>query len=162
MESLWLPVARQYPDSIGIMYPYVFPQDTDLPIDYDIPAHCTLIYLGEIKETGIRMEQITSVLRDVEFNPTGIVDVDGLELFGKDNDVLVMTLKSSDLDENFQKVSEALSSVGIENASSFSDYNPHITLNESYKGPTIGFTLPTTIGLGTPELWYGEDRFPLG
>lgn len=155
-------MANQYPDSIGIMYPYVFPQDTDLPIDYDIPAHCTLMYLGEIQETGIRMEQITKALEGIEFEPTGIVDVDGLELFGQDKNVLVMTLKSSDLEENFRKVSEALSEVGIENASSFPDYNPHITLNESYKGPTIGFTLPTTVGLGSPELWYGDGRFPLG
>lgn len=155
-------MANQYPDSIGIMYPYVFPQDTDLPIDYDIPAHCTLIYLGEISETGIRIEHVTNALKGIEFNHTGIVDVQGLELFGEDSNILVMTLNSSDLTENFEKVSKALSDVGIENASSFPDYKPHITLNENYKGPTIGFTLPTTVGLGSPELWYGGSRFPLG
>ena len=155
-------MAKEYPDSIGIMYPYVFPQDTDLPIDYDIPAHCTLMYLGEISETGLTPEQIIEPLRSVNFESTGIVDVDKLELFGEENNVLVMTLKSSALDSNFQQVSEVLSAVGIPNASSFPDYRPHITLNENYKGPTIGFTLPTTIGLGDPELWFGDGRLPIG
>lgn len=147
-------MAEKYPTSMGIMYPYVFPQNTDLPIDYDIEAHCTLMYLGDINDSDLTPESILESLKDIEFNPTGIVDVDKLELFGPENNVLVMTLNSSDLQENFDKVSKVL-----ENASSYSEYRPHITLNENYTGPTLGYTLPTTVGLGYPELWYGDERF---
>lgn len=147
-----------YPDSICIAYPYVFPQDTDLPIDYSIEAHCTLIYLGEIQEANFTKEDLRHVLDSWTFEGLGIVDVSGLALFGPNKDVLVMTLDSSVLMDYFEEIAHDLSLRGIENKSSFPDYNPHITLNEAYHGPTVGFTLPTTVGLGAPEVWWGDER----
>lgn len=151
-------MANDYADSICIAYPYVFPQDTDLPIDYEIEAHCTLIYLGEVDSISFTKEDLRTVLDEHTFEDLGIVDVSGLELFGPDKNVLVMTLDSSKLQEYFQSISSALEAQGIENASPYPDYRPHITLNEAYHGPTIGFTLPTTVGLGQPVVWWGDDR----
>lgn len=152
--------VNNYDDSICIAYPYVFPQDTDLPIDYEIEAHCTLIYLGVFSdaEGKFGMEDLRRVLDSVSFEDLGIIDVEGLELFGFDMDVLVMSLNSSKLQEYFAIVASKLADMGIENKSSFPTYNPHITLNENYHGPTIGFTLPTTVGLGQPEVWWGDQR----
>lgn len=151
-------MANDYSDSVCVAYPYVFPQDTNLPIDYDMEAHSTVIYLGDVDNIKASKEEVLKALSSVSYNPTGIVDVSGLELFGPESNILVMTLDSSDLTENFGKVSEALGSIGVENASSFPDYKPHVTLNEDYHGPTIGFSLPTTIGLGEPELWWGSEK----
>lgn len=146
----------EYSDDAGIMYPAVFPQNTDLPIDYEIDAHSTLMYLGD--KNDLDFETLVSALKPLEFEDVGIVDVDGLSLFGEDGEVLVMRLKSGNLDSNFQMVEDALRSVGVENASEF-DYNPHITLSYEYYGPTEGFTqIPTTVGLGKPQLWWGDDR----
>lgn len=148
----------KYPGSICIAYPYVFPQDTDLPIDYTIEAHCTLIYLGEIQNANFNQSDLLKVLYDVGTLDLGIIDVSGLALFGENKDVLVMTLNSEKLHDHFDVISHDLSLLGIENQSSFPDYNPHITLNENYHGPTVGFTLPTTVGLGQPEIWWGDER----
>lgn len=152
--------VNDYDDSICIAYPYVFPQDTNLPIDYEIEAHCTLIYLGDFAdaEGQFNKDDLQRVLDLISFEDLGIIDVEGLELFGRDKDVLVMTLNSSKLQEYFNIVASKLDDMGIENKSSFPGYNPHITLNENYHGPTIGFTLPTTVGLGKPIVWWGDDR----
>lgn len=144
-------------EGICIAYPYVFPRDSDLPIDYSIPAHCTLIYLGYVDEVDFSKEDVLDSVRGMSFGDTGIVDVDGLELFGPESDILVMRLNSSVLMDNFETVRDELAENGIENASSFPDYNPHITLAENYHGPTIGYTLPTTVGLAKPQLWWGEE-----
>lgn len=144
-------------EGICIAYPYVFPQDTDLPIDYSIPAHCTLIYLGYTAEVDFTPDDVLNSIRGLDFGDLGIVDVDGLALFGTESEVLVMKLKSSHLVDNFELVRDRLAEKGIQNASSFPDYMPHITLNNDYHGPTIGYTLPTTVGLGRPQLWWGEE-----
>ena len=148
-------------NTVWIGYPYVYPQDTDLPIDYNLEAHCTLMFLGESGTIGVTLDELRNYLSGLSFEDTGIVDVDGLALFGVDSDVLVMKLKSSALIDNFEMVRDRLAKVGVENASSFPDYSPHITLTENYHGPTIGYTLPTTVGLGKPQLWWGEEVFDL-
>lgn len=150
--------VNDYSGSICIAYPYVFPQETNLPIDYEIEPHCTLIYLGDVSEASFTMQDLRAVLDNHTFEDLGIIDVSGLALFGQDSDVLVMTLNSSHLTEYFDKVATDLLRLGIENKSSFPGYNPHITLNEDYHGPTIGFDLPTTVGLGQPYVWWGDDR----
>lgn len=144
-------------EGICIAYPYVFPQETDLPIDYTIRAHCTLIYLGYTGEVDFSKEDVLNSIRGLDFGDLGIVDVDGLALFGPESDILVMKLKSSVLLDNLQVVSDRLLEKGIKNASSYPEYNPHITLTKNYHGPTIGYTLPTTVGLGAPYLWWGEE-----
>lgn len=151
-------MSDPYAKSIAIVYPTVFPEATELPIDRSIDAHCTLMYLGEIGEVSFTKDDLQEVLSRFTFEDLGIVDVDGLTLFGKDKDVLVMLLKSSVLEENHAMISAALHEKGIESASYFTDYKPHVTLNEKYHGPTVGYELPTTIGLGSPVVWWGDDR----
>ena len=147
--------------SVGIVYPYVYPQGVDFPTRGNDP-HCTLIYLGPLSDVDFTQEDVLLSLSGLDFGDIGIVDVDGLDLFGQDKDILVMRLKSSVLVDNFEAVRGRLAEKGIENASSFPDYSPHITLTEHYHGPTIGYTLPTTVGLGRPQLWWGEEVFDLG
>lgn len=143
-------------DSVSIVYPYVFPQDTKLPIDYDLKPHSTIVFLGKVSDFEFSQETVLDSLRGLELKDTGIVDVSGLALFGPENDVLVMTLKSQNLLDNHQVVCDRLAEQGIKSASDF-DYSPHVTLTNGYHGPTVGYDLPTTIGLGFPVLWW-EDQ----
>ena len=145
-----------FDSSVMIAYPYVFPQNTELPIDFNIDAHSTIMWLGEIDDVDASKEDILSALSSIEFEDVGIVDVGELALFGEDKDNLVMLLNSSNLETNYDRVASVLSRIGVYNASEYS-YNPHITLNYSYQGPTVGFDLPTTVGLGTPKLWWGTE-----
>lgn len=148
--------------SVMIAYPYVFPQNSDLPIDQDIDAHSTIMWLGDNYEAlGVSKEDIIAALSTIEFEDVGIVDVDELALFGEDKEVLVMLLNSSNLVTNFHRVENVLARIGIQNASEF-DYNPHISLNYNYSGPTVGFDLPTTVGLGQPKLWWGTEVLDIG
>lgn len=148
-------------NTVLLEYPFVFPQDTDLPIDYDLHPHSTLIFLGESATIGTTLDELRSGLSGLQFEDTGIVDVDGLALFGENKDVLVMKLNSSNLLDNYQVASDRIEELGLKNASAFSEYSPHVTLANNYHGPTIGYTLPTTVGLGRPIIRWNDESFDI-
>lgn len=139
-----------YPDSIGVMY----------PADFNVPdAHCTVIYLGEMQDAEFTKEDLVLAMKRLALKAPGEVKVLGYDLFGKENDILVIRLDDSLLKENFDKVQRTLAKIGAENKSSFPDYNPHVTVKEHFKGDIRGMVdPPEIITLGAPEIWWGDEH----
>lgn len=145
----------EYPTSIGIMFPSSWPTNLD-------DAHCTLIYLGDMKKATFSREDIEIVIQRLDKRAPENVIITGLELFGPDNNVLVATLDVIKLQPIRTSFEVTLAKIGVENASEYKDYKPHVTISENFSGSLEDakkeFKLPRTLFLGAPKLWWGNEH----
>lgn len=159
-------IEEKYRESICIVYPATAPaEEHNLPIDREINCHVTVSFLGDIPTLNeeFSKDDIVTVLRSIDWEVEIEAGVKSLELFGPNNDFLVMTLESLALQKNRVKVSEALKNAGIPNMDKYSDYRPHITLMHDYEGELpVPEAMPSGVQLGTPTLWWGTEVIPLG
>lgn len=137
--------ASDYPDSIGIMYPVDWPTD-------DPQAHCTLFYLGEQQDANFTAQDLFDALDEADLEAPGDVPTAGLELFGEEQDTPVALLDSLLLRFQKKSLGRVLKEKGIEDASSFPQYRPHVTLMNA------DAEIPPTINLGAPQVWWGNER----
>lgn len=156
-------VEEKYAQTIAIVYPAVAPSEVyNLPTDPNIRTHVTLNTLGEMTEIGFTKDQVISALQAIEWSPIDDIEVKGLELFGPENDFLVLEIDSPSLQRNWKLVTESLNSSGIQTLDKYPSYRPHITLMEAYKAelPIPAF-LPSVIKVGFPQLWWGNETILL-
>lgn len=85
-------------------------------------AHLTVLYTGPLDKD--RTDAVKSILST--FAPINIwVERKGIELFGPENNIPVVTVYTS---ETLINLRQKLLDYGIPNASKFKEWNPHITL----------------------------------
>lgn len=137
--------TSEHDNSIGIMYPVDWPTD-------DPEAHCTLFYLGEIQDVDFTTQDLLDALSEADLSAPGPVPTAGLEMFGENKDIPVALLDSLLLRTQKRSLKYILDAKGIEDASSFSGYRPHITLMD----PNV--EIPATVTLGAPQVWWGNER----
>ena len=137
--------SDDHSDDIAIVYP------SDWPVD-DPEAHCTIMYLGAISEANYTKQDLEEAIRKSEIKAPGATPTIGLEMFGEDKDIPVIRLKSLLVSIQKKQLQIMLLSKGIEDASSFPDYKPHVTVSE----PNV--EIPTTVSLGAPAVWWGDER----
>ena len=142
--------------SVFVGYDLTFPTGYD-HFDYSIDLHSTIIYLGEDLTTDQR-PVILDALDKVSLHKVTSLDVLDYRLFGEDSDVLVMRVFHEELIGNFNKITDALKSVDVHNASEF-PYNPHVTVDYNYYGPTEGLKKPETIAVSGIKLWWGTETY---
>jgi len=96
--------------------------------------HITLIYLGKIKDLENKKDKILKVLENFASKNSYIKGkIDGYDCFepseSSNNKIpLYAVYKSNNIIEIRNKLLEELKTIGVENASDFKDYKPHITL----------------------------------
>lgn len=132
-----------------IVWPAMFPLIDD--------GHCTILYLGEVEDISAAPEDVYTALPNLSF--PGRVAVTGFEVFGSDEKVWVALLDTETLAPLQAEIVEALKEIGVENASEFKDYRPHVTL-APYENDEQDFSHYTFFVLGTPKLWWEGERFP--
>jgi len=141
----------EYDDYAAIVMPSIWPYDKD-------DSHCTMLALGEIPELQYGPLDVVGVVSARMLLPDRVVDVktDGIQFFGEDADVAVMTLEKHpilmDLNEEFKATFDW---AGLEYGKTFPDYKPHITLGEDKSG-----RMPM-VDLYRPELWWGDAHYKL-
>lgn len=137
----------EYDGNVALVYPAA--------LDFK-EAHVTIIFLGTISEhlAGRSASEIVNALQTVpELDQYLGVRTTEQVFFGENEDIPVMLVENPFLHHNRSVVEELLFDIGVENASSFTEYKPHITLpDEDYK-------LPNVVVLGPPVLWWGDDWF---
>jgi 2'-5' RNA ligase len=156
-------VEDKYAQTIAIVYPAIAPSDAyNLPTDRAIKTHVTVSLLGEISEAEFSKEDLIITLRNIEWETVEAAEVEKLELFGINNDFLVLLLNSPSLQNNWKRVNEALTTAGITSLDKYPTYRPHITLMENFEDtlPTPS-PLPPVVKVGFPELWWGNEAIPL-
>lgn len=137
--------SGEHDQSIGIMYPVNWPTD-------DPEAHCTLFYLGEMPDISFTQHDLIDALEEANLEAPGEVPTAGLELFGPEKDIPVVRLDSLLLRTQKAALGYILRGYGVKDASSFPDYQPHVTLVNPQK------EIPTTINLAAPQIWWGNER----
>lgn len=139
----------EYSETAVIVFPSNYPKNVD-------DAHCTLIYLGRIPDLSYTKEDVMSVLDRLKIKAPGEIETKDLEYFGKDKDVLVLTLDSSRLLQIRSSMERALAKIGAENASEFKEYKPHVSLGTKEDEKNY-ISIPDTAYLESPQLWWGND-----
>lgn len=136
----------EYSESVGIMYPANWPEDKD-------DAHCTLIYLGDKEDVNASKKDVVNLLKGLSLMAPGEVRVASTSFFGESRDIPVVLLDSSLL--HLQRViveKQLKDQLGVVNGSQFTTYQPHVTVESNRD-----YILPTTITLGKPQLWWGDE-----
>lgn len=155
-------IEDKYAESIAIMFPVVVPSNHTMPVDPEINSHCTVTYLGEIPDVNYNPSDIIRMLKDLPNVNAKEISTEHFELFGVENDFLVLLLDASPLREIQAQVLSILRENGIESADRYPDYRPHITIREGYVGGLESLNdvlLPPTVTLGIPMLWWGNERY---
>lgn len=135
----------EFKESVAVVYPSNWPPD-------DSNAHCTVVYMGEIPELEFEREDLVKALKFAGLRAPGWAFTTGVEQFGKDKDITVVTLQSFALQVQYSLFKKAMASCGIEYVEKWPEYKPHVTVKE----PGQGF--PQSVRLGAPTVWWGEDR----
>lgn len=148
-------------DHIAIVFPVTSAVPTDFNIQEGVEAHCTLIYLGKVSEATFTKEDVQSVLDRMQISAPGEVSTLSLELFGPEQDALVITLDDTRLVDIRNSIEKSLSEVGSGNASEYADYRPHVTLDAktdlTLDMAMESIEIPMTVTLDSPELWWGDE-----
>ena len=138
-----MPVS-DFSQSISVVFPASWPDRED--------AHCTIMYLGEIPDVSFTKAQLLAAVQPVAPGTYLAADTAGVEMFGPDNDIPVVPLQHPLLDVIHKMMTIELLSVGIESASEFTEYRPHVTITDA------DTDIPSIIILGPPVVWWGLDH----
>lgn len=131
---------------IAIVWPAWFLGSTDPEL------HCTALFLGNTETTTFSRADIEAVLRWEGADP-GATKVTGLALFGKDNNIPVLTIDSDVLRIEQAWLTRELDMYGITSPSEF-PFNPHVTIAKEDAKPYF----PHYVQLESPVLWWGDSR----
>ena len=129
--------------------------------EIDTGAHVTVLYCGEDLKLKLPPWTYLKMLRGLAEAP-GAVAVTGTEVFGEgDNRVWVATLDDTELGPLRADIKRFCYDIlGFQDASSYPDYRPHVTLGpwtEGSEAPEV----PESFDLGALEFWIGNDHHTL-
>lgn len=136
-------------DSAVIAYPASWPSDLST-------SHVTLLYLGSIAEANFTKDEVISTLAHVDLDMFFYVKTTGLDLFGPEKDIIVVRVDHPMLHSQREAVEAKLAAVGINNASEFKEYKPHITIRPEHKQ-----YIPARVLLSPPYLYWGDEQIAL-
>jgi 2'-5' RNA ligase len=131
---------------IAIVWPAWFPGSTDPEL------HCTALFLGDTESTTFSRDLIERVVASDSVMP-GECRVTGQALFGREQNVPVLTIASRVLMIAQEWMTRELEMFGIYSPSEFG-FSPHVTVakeSEIWK-------LPAYVHLQAPVLWWGDER----
>lgn len=139
----------------SIMYPAAWPTDVDDP-------HCTLISFGDnIEALDFGPIDIIGALTDIVwFDGRGTLEANtkgSLSMFGPEQNVPVVELIDPILHAHSDDVRADLRASSITWDQTYPDYRPHVSVGPS----SVSETVPSTITLARPQLWWGDERFNL-
>lgn len=138
-----------YPNSVTLMW----------PVNGSNELHVTVEYLGEKENVKVRPVWIITAIEDYISAPGEVLTL-GTEIFGEGEDrVWVALVDDSDLAPLQASVVQTLQEeFGIENASSYPQYRPHVTVAKYVEGSEPP-EIPDVYTLGEMELWSGDSHF---
>lgn len=131
---------------IAIVWPAWFLGSTDPQL------HCTALFLGNTETTPFRRSTIENVLR-WKGNDPGPCHVTGPALFGKEQNIPVLTIENPNLQQELDWLVRRLAAYEVISPSEFG-FNPHVTIAKEEAKPYF----PRFIQLEAPVLWWGDDR----
>lgn len=143
-------------DSAIITWPVekVYLNDT---MDY-LPddAHITILYIPDIynPDLGFTKEDVLDAIRDTDWDIMINPKVKGLEFFGPENDVAVLTLDHPYLQQYRDNVKMALAKRGIVVEETYPEYKPHVTIKSD---ADTDREFDNRIWAGPVELWWGDE-----
>lgn len=142
----------------GIMWPALYPDMGD-PALNPRDAHCTIVYLGEIKDFDFDRSQVLSAMREV-FHPGMFIqaNVNGVEWFGPEQNVPVLTLDNQYLYTANKAIRGALARHGVVWNETHPEYRPHVTITDE---AALSGLYPKTLLLGPVELWWAGEHISL-
>lgn len=103
-------------------------------------------------------DDIQNVLKRLDFHAPGPVKTTGVEYFGPEKDIPVVTLSTQSLENYRETLERVLAKINVHNVSEFKDFKPHVTISYGpFEGSIDSLDIPETIVLGAPQLWWGDD-----
>lgn len=147
-----------FSDDVSIMFPTRLPTNVGLPERSDEigEEHVTFIYFGDEFENPVETrKEIESIMRSKNLVPRGpfYVNVLGYDLFGPDEDILVVRLDSPYLVHLQRQALDIFESLGYNNGSSFPNYNPHVTIAYDWTGGLTDLPKLDRIILQKAQVW---------
>lgn len=145
--------VNDYPDSIGVMWPAFF--TGTYPMKEVDKMHITCMYLGEIPDVNFTREELIDTISGLgQMYFYG--EITGVERFGPRQDIPVLRVDHQQLYTVQAEVEKHLAAVGINSASSFPEYKPHVTVNEE-----IFARPPEVVRVHPLMVWWGNERVRL-
>lgn len=120
-------------------------------------AHVTVVFLGEVVEVAGAYGRALQALKEADLSTPGEIPVTGYEVFGEEKKVWVALLDPEALSAEQARLEGSLRRNGLDNASSFSDYRPHVTI-APYESDDQEFERLASYTLLSPQLWWGEHK----
>jgi 2'-5' RNA ligase len=149
MSSIHVHSERSARTGIAIVWPANFPGSTDPEL------HATALFLGSTESVDYTKEDVQAALHHYLW--PAWTRVTGLSMFGRNNDIPVLTLERTNLLVITRlAIKRQLEKRGIQASNEFA-FNPHVTIaKESFDpAPREGVQ---QIHLESPVLWWGESR----
>lgn len=117
--------------------------------------HVTLRYWP--KDDFDKPEAIISALKDVKLPETIICNTFDFDIFGKEKDTLVLTIKSKPLDFLQKEIDKTIQNIGVP-ASDFPTYKAHLTLaKDIHQIPETSFNIKT-LAFNSIDFRNNEDK----
>lgn len=146
-------MSNDYSNSAGLMWPASFHGSEKI----DDP-HCTIVFLGEADKLRVGPQYILTELRDY-LDPPANISVTGTEIFGQDEKVWVALLDTEVLKPLQAEILSIIETkLGLENASDFKDFKPHVTLGPVVEGEETP-EAPESVDLLSLQVWLGKERY---
>jgi 2'-5' RNA ligase len=150
MSSIHVHSERSARTGIAIVWPAWFEGSTDPEL------HATALFLGSTETVDFTKEDVEAVVKPYLW--PAWTKVTGLEMFGQQDDIPVLTLENTRLlTITRMDINERLKRRGIKASTTF-DFNPHVTISKEAEHVQSELFWPKQIHLESPVLWWGSDR----
>lgn len=144
-----------YSGYAAIMWPAKYPYQGNARYQPENP-HCTIITLtSDINSVNYTKEDILSVIRATDWNVLLPATVKGLEWFGPDQNIPVLTLEHDYLEKYHNQIKIALDNVNAVYDTTYPEYKPHVTITPD---AALEGVYPSKIFLAPVELWWGDEH----
>lgn len=138
----------------AVMWPVVYPVVPERPEWRPSEPHCTIIYFGEVKDLNFTKDEVIECIRETYHSVYLWARVTGLDWFGLEKNVPVLTVEHDYLQTYHDSLVACLAARGIKWDETFA-YKPHVSItNEA----ALDNQYPSTLLLTPVELWWGGEH----
>lgn len=142
--------SQDFSSSAVIVWPVVYPTDMLPPEE----PHCTVIYLGDV--ANLDKQAVIDAINETEYDVFLWVQPMDVEYFGPEQDIPVLRVAHPYLYKYNDFITSSLAKRGIESASQFTEYKPHVTISPEAVANGV---IPTDPLLLLPvQLWWGDEK----
>ena len=149
--------TKDIADLGAVMWPVVYPNMVDAKYQPENP-HITVVIFNDVNnpELGFTFADVIDVVQDTIGSVMIWCKVTGVEWFGAEANVPVLTVEHSLLHQFREELIANLSARGIPVDMTFPEYKPHVTITAE---AALDRVYPEHVLAGPVEVWWAEAHY---